>query len=56
MTPEEVSETMRRCPQESIDAATKFQTDRDPALAPVIVMGIIERFAEPQMREKVRLA
>ncbi|HNX04062.1 MAG TPA: phosphopantetheine-binding protein [Opitutales bacterium] len=56
MTPEEVSETMRRCPQESIDAAIQFQTDRDPALAPVVVMGIIERFAEPHMREKVRNA
>lgn len=56
MTPEEVSETMRRCPQSSIDAALRFQTERDPALAPAIVMGIIERFAEPHIREKVRAA
>jgi acyl carrier protein len=56
MTPEEVTETMRRCPQQAVDAAIEFQKSRDPALAPAIVLGVIERFAEPQMREKVRAA
>ncbi len=56
MTPEEVSETMRRCPTQAVEAAIAFQQGRDPALAPAIVLGVIERFAEPAMREKVRNA
>jgi 3-hydroxyacyl-[acyl-carrier-protein] dehydratase len=56
MTPEEVTETMRRCPPRAVEAAIAFQESRDPALAPAIVLGVIERFAEPAMREKVRNA
>ena len=56
MTPEQVNETMRRCSPEAIEAATKFQTSRDPSLIPAIVLGIIERFVEPQTRPKVRAA
>jgi 3-hydroxyacyl-[acyl-carrier-protein] dehydratase len=56
MTPEQVNETMRRCNPQSIEAAIQFQTNKDPALAPVIVMGIIERYVEPQNRDKVRAA
>jgi acyl carrier protein len=56
MTPEQVNEAMRRCAPEAIDAAIKFQTNKDPALVPTIVLGIIERYVEPQMRAKVRQA
>jgi acyl carrier protein len=56
MTPEQVNETMRRCNPQAIEAAIQFQTSKDPALAPVIVMGIIERYVEPQNRDKVRTA
>jgi 3-hydroxyacyl-[acyl-carrier-protein] dehydratase len=56
MTPEEVNELMRRCPQPAIDAAVAFQTSRDPALVSVIVLGIIERFVEPDARPKVHEA
>jgi len=56
MTTEQLNETMRRCPPKAIEAAAKFQTSRDPALAPTIVLGIIERFVEPQNRDKVRAA
>ena len=47
---------MRRCNPQAIEAAIQFQTSKDPALAPVIVMGIIERYVEPQNRDKVRTA
>lgn len=47
---------MRRCAPEAIAAAIKFQTNKDPALVPAIVLGIIERYVEPQMRAKVRQA
>jgi len=56
MTTEQISESMRRCPPEAIEAAINFQTTRDPALVPAIVLGVIERFVEPQNREKVRAA
>jgi acyl carrier protein len=56
MTPEQVNETMRRCPPEAIEAALKFQTSKDASLVPAIVLGIIERYVEPQNREKVRTA
>jgi 3-hydroxyacyl-[acyl-carrier-protein] dehydratase len=56
MTPEQVNEAMRRCAPEAIDAAVRFQADRDPALVPTIVIGIIERYVEPQNRPKVRHA
>lgn len=45
---------MRRCAPDAIDAAVKFQTSKDPSLVPTIVLGIIERYVEPQNREKVR--
>lgn len=53
MSPEQVNEAMRRCPALSVEAAIKFQSERDPALVPQIVLGIIERFVEPDMRAKV---
>lgn len=53
MTTEQVSELMRRCPETSVQDAISFQTERDPALVPSIVLGIIERFVEPEMRPKV---
>lgn len=54
MNEEQLRETLRRCPPETIDAAIKFNLDRDPAHLPVIVLGIIERFVEPDVRPKVR--
>ncbi|MFA5257946.1 MAG: phosphopantetheine-binding protein [Opitutales bacterium] len=56
MTPEQLNESMRRCPPDAVEAALAFQTNRDPALIPTIVLGIIERFVEPDMRPKVRAA
>lgn len=54
MNEEQLRETLRRCPTEAIEAALEFNQTRDPKLVPAIVLGIIERFVEPEMRPKVR--
>lgn len=51
---EELRESLKRCPERSIEAAIEFNQTRDPELVPVIVMGIIERFVEPDVRTLLR--
>lgn len=51
---QEIREAMKRCPAFAVDAALAFQQTRDPELVPPIVMGIIERFVEPEVRPVVR--
>lgn len=53
-SPEILKETLKRCPPETIEAALRYQRDRDPTLVPVIVLGIVERFVEPDLRPRVR--
>lgn len=50
----ELRESLKRCPEPSIQAAIAFQTSRDHALVPVIVLGIVERFVEPEVRPQLR--
>ena len=54
MNEEQLRETLRRCPPESVEAALEFNRTRAPELVPAIVLGIIERFVEPEVRPKVR--
>jgi acyl carrier protein len=51
---EELRESLKRCPERAIEAALQFNQTRDPELVPVIVMGIIERFVEPDVRPVIR--
>ena len=51
---EELRESLKRCPEKAIEAAIAFNETRDPDLVPVIVMGIIERFVEPDVRPLLR--
>lgn len=51
---DEIRDSLKRCPQSAIDAAIEFSTNRDSKLVPAIVMGIIERFVEPEVRPIVR--
>jgi 3-hydroxyacyl-[acyl-carrier-protein] dehydratase len=51
---EELRESLKRCPERAIEAALEFNQTRDPELVPVIVMGIIERFVEPDVRPVIR--
>ena len=47
-------ETLKRCSSATLDAALKYRTTRDSALVPVIVLGIVERFLDPEVVGKLR--
>lgn len=50
----DLRESLKRCPENAIQAAIAFQSSRDAALVPVIVLGIVERFVEPDVRPLIR--
>lgn len=50
----ELRESLKRCPEPAIQAAIAFQNSRDPSLVPAIVLGIVERFIEPEVRPLIR--
>lgn len=50
----QLRESLKRCPEKAIQAAIAFQTSKDPDLVPTIVMGIIERFVEPDLRSQLK--
>lgn len=52
----ELREALKRCPETAIQAAIDFSESRDPSLVPTIILGIIERFAEPDVRPLIREA
>ena len=47
--------SLKRCSPATIDAALQFRATRDPALVPAIVIGIIERYTEPDLRPKLHV-
>ncbi len=51
---EEIRESLKRCSEPTVEAAITFHKTRDPDLVPTIVMGIIERFVEPDVRSVIR--
>ncbi len=51
---EVLRESLKRCPKAAIEAAVEFSKTNDPDLVPLIVMGIIERFVEPDVRPVLR--
>lgn len=51
---EELRDALRRCPEGTFEAAVSYRQSPDIALVPVIVMGIVERFLEPEMRPRLR--
>lgn len=50
----EIRETLKRCPESAITSAIEYSRTGDPELVPSIVMGIIERFLEPEVRSVIR--
>lgn len=47
---QELTEELKRCPAGTIEAALTFRQEKDPKQVPIIVMGVIERFLEPEAR------
>jgi len=50
----ELRDALKRCPPQTIEAAVAYRQNKDWELVPTIVLGIIERFVEPEVRPTVR--
>ena len=50
---ENLKDALKRCPQGTFEAAVKFRETGDVALVEPIVIGIIKRYLEPEMRPKI---
>jgi 3-hydroxyacyl-[acyl-carrier-protein] dehydratase len=53
-TEEELKDILRRCSPETLEAALAYQQRPDEGLAFAVVLGVLERFAKPEVREQVR--
>lgn len=51
---EELRESLKRCSEETVEAAVKFRKTGDTALVPTIVLGIIERFLDEDVVPKLQ--
>jgi 3-hydroxyacyl-[acyl-carrier-protein] dehydratase len=47
-------ETLKRCTPAAIEAAVNYRKTRDASLVPAVVIGVIERFVEADIRPKLR--
>lgn len=47
-------DALKRCPTATIEAAVLYREARDRTLVPLVVMGVIERFVERDLRPKLR--
>lgn len=51
---EQLKESLKRCSPETVEAALDYRKTGDTELIPVIILGIIERFLEPDMRPRLK--
>jgi 3-hydroxyacyl-[acyl-carrier-protein] dehydratase len=51
---QELKESLRRCPEGTFEAALEYRKTGNPDFVPPIVMGIVERFLEPELRPKLK--
>ena len=51
---QELREELKRCPAGTFEAAVLFREEKQTEQVSVIVMGLIERFLEPELRPKLR--
>jgi 3-hydroxyacyl-[acyl-carrier-protein] dehydratase len=51
-----LGEALKRCSPATLAAAAQFRKTGDPALVPAVVIGVIERFLEPDQRTRLRAA
>lgn len=49
-------ESLKRCSPETLQAALEFRNSKDASYLPVVVLGIIERFVEPELHARLREA
>jgi len=49
-----LKETLKRCSRETLDAALEYRKTGDVDRVPAIVLGIIERFLDPDVADKLR--
>jgi acyl carrier protein len=55
-TPEDeasLRESLRRCSEKTVEAAVAYRKAADPKHIPAIIIGIIERFVEPELRPRL---
>lgn len=50
----ELADSLKRCSEETRQAAFEFRETGKLSLLPIIILGIIERFLEPEIRPKLR--
>jgi 3-hydroxyacyl-[acyl-carrier-protein] dehydratase len=56
-TPEDetaIRESLKRCSPATVEAALQFRRTKDTTQLPVIVLGVIERFVESELRPRLR--
>lgn len=46
-------DSLKRCSPETIEAAVKFRKSGDAALVNPIILGLLERFMDPELRPKL---
>ncbi len=51
---QELRDELKRCPTGTFEAAITFRETTDAEQVPIIVMGVIERFLEPEARPRLR--
>ena len=51
-----IRESLRRCPAKAVEAAIEFRKTGDPKHLPVVILGIFERFVEPDLRPRLATA
>ena len=47
-------DTLKRCSAETLEAALAYRKNGDASLVPVVVLGIVERFLDPEVAEKLK--
>lgn len=58
LTPEEetiLRESLKRCSPSAVEAAVQFRRTGNPEHLPSVIIGVIERFVEPDLRAKLKV-
>jgi 3-hydroxyacyl-[acyl-carrier-protein] dehydratase len=50
---QELRATLKRCPPEAVEAAVNFRKTGDTSQLNIIILGLVERFMEPELRDKL---